>query len=676
LSASDRSVASRPDTALPPAEDGDPQATRNSYFGLISPDVRPQDDLFRHVNGHWLKTVSLPEDRTSSGTLTDLRETTERQLRAILERAAAGEAQEGSDEQKIGDLYASLLDEQLSERLGSTPLRSSLQHIAGIDSIRSLARTLGHMQRNGVTGAFRIYVSADARNSDRNVLYLAQAGLGLPDEFYYRDEGAAAIRAGYVAHLEKMLRLAGLADPRQAAARVFALEARLAAAHWDRVSTRDVVRGYTPVERSELNQLAPRFDWAEWLAGLDAPASALSRVIVRQPGFLRALSDALGEFDLADWRDWLAWRLIRTTAPLLNQEFTETSFAFYGTLLTGVPEQRPRWKRGIQIVQNSLGEALGRLYVAEHFPPRSKELILDLVANLIQAQSNNIEELPWMGPETKERALNKLGSFTAKIGYPDRWCDFSTVRIRRDDLVGNVQRADSAEIGRYLAKIGQPIDRDEWFVTPQTVNASYMASTNQIVIPAAILQQPFFHPENDPAVNYGAIGAVIGHEICHGFDDQGSRYDGHGNLTDWWTESDRASFEERNKALIAQFNALAPEQTPGQHVNGELTAGENIGDLGGLRVAYRAYLHSLGNTEPPVIEGLTGPQRFFMSWARIWRGKAHDEEMARRLVVDPHSPGEFRCNAILRNLDEFHRAFNTQPGDDLWLPPGDRVRIW
>jgi putative endopeptidase len=477
----------------------------SGYFGWVSPDVRPQDDLFRHVNGRWLETTSLPEDRTSSGSLTDLRETTERQLLVILERACTGGAAEGSDERKIGDLFASFMNEDLSESLGGTPLWADLRRIADIDSTRSLARELGRLQRYGIPGGFRIHVGTDARDSGRNALYLAQAGLGFPDESYYRSENAAAIRAEYPAHVRTMLRLAGLLDPRRTADQIVALEVRLAAAHWDRVRTRDVVRGYTPVTRRELEELAPGFDWAEWLAGLGAPDSALDAAIVRQPSFLRAFSDALGELDLADWRGWLSWQLIRSTAPLLSREFAEASFAFYGTLLTGVPRQRPRWKRGIQVVQDSLGEVLGRLYVAEHFPPESKELILSLVANLIQAQRKNIETLSWMGPETREQALAKLDRFTAKIGYPDRWRDFSAVRIRRDDLVGNIHRADSAEIGRKLAMIGQPVDRGEWFVTPQTVNASYVAGMNQVVFPAAILQQPFFHPDNDPAINSGPL---------------------------------------------------------------------------------------------------------------------------------------------------------------------------
>lgn len=648
-------------------------------------DVRPQDDLFRYLNGRWLDAVPIPEDRASSGTLLDLQDAAERQLREIAERAAASGAAEGTDEQKIGDLYASFLDEELAERLGMTPVRAGLDQIAEIDSLSSLAYVLGRLQRQGVSGAFRIYVTTDARQSDRYVLYLTQSGLGLPDESYYREERFAAIRVSYRTHLETMLRLANLADaggPEGTAAasalagRIIALETRIAAAHWDRVSVRDVVRSYTLVERPGLEGLAPRFDWDAWLDGLGAPASALSEVVVRQPDLLRALSPALDEVPLADWRAWLAWRLLRATAPLLSEAFAAEHFAFYGTTLTGVPRQRERWKRGLAVVEDALGEALGRLYVAEHFPARSKELVLNLVASLVEAHRHNVEALDWMSPQTKARALDKLAAFVSKIGYPDRWRDYSSLRIRRDDLAGNIRRAEEYEVDRQLAKLGGPVDRGEWLMTPQTVNAYYNPGMNEITFPAAILQPPMFSPDVDPAVNYGAIGAVIGHEIGHGFDDQGSKYDGAGNLVDWWTTTDRAAFDERAAALIAQFNALTVAEAPGHHVNGALTVGENIGDLGGLAMSYRAYLLSLGDAEPPVIDGLTGAQRFFMSWARVWRGKVREAEMIRRLATDPHSPRELRCNAIVRNLDEFAEAFGLRPDDGLWLDPVARVRIW
>jgi putative endopeptidase len=562
------------------------------------PDVRPQDDLFRHVNGRWLDEVPIPEDRATCGTLRDLR--------------------------KIGDLYASFLDEGQAERLGITPLRPDLDRIARIGSVSSLAHVLGRLQLQGMSGAFSIYVIPDARDSDRYLLHVTQSGLGLPDESYYRAERFAAVRASYRAHMEAMLRLAnaagladpadsaGLADPEDAAGRIIALETRIASWHWDRARARDVVRGYTLVGRAGLDVLAPCFDWDAWLDGLGAPASALSEVVVRQPGFLRSLSAALqeaasGETTLADWRSWLSWRLLRATSPLLSRAFAGESFAFYETALAGVPRRPERWKHGLRVVETALGEALSRLYVAEHFPPRSRELVLELVARLVEAHRRGIEALDWMSPETKARALGKLAAFAPKIGYPDRWRDYSAAAIRRGDLVGNVRRAHAAELGRQLARIGGPVDRGEWLMTPQTVNASYHPGMNQIFFPAAILQPPLFSPEADPAVNYGAIGAVIGHEIGHGFDDQGSKYDGAGNLADWWTEADRAAFDERGAALIAQFDALESAQAPGQHVNGTLTVGENIGDLGGLTMAYRAYLLSLGGAEPPVIDGLTGP---------------------------------------------------------------------
>ena len=564
------------------------------------PDLRPQDDLFRHVNGRWLDEVPIPGDRASSGTLLDLRDAAELRLREIAERAAGGAAPAGSDERKVGDLYASFLDEGLADRLGLAPVRPDLDRIARIGSVSALARVLGRLQRTGVAGAFRISVRPDAGQSDRYLLHLSQGGLGLPDESCYRAESFAALRVSYRAHLERMLRLADLADPAGTASRIVALETRMASWHWDRVRARDAVRGYTLADRAGLADLAPGFDWAAWLDGLGAPAAALSEVVVRQPGFLSAFSSALreaarDEAALADWRCWLAWRLLRVMAPLLSNDFSAEKFAFYQAELAGVRQQPERWKRGLRVVESALGHALGRLYVAGHFSPQARERAAGLVAGLVEAHRRGIEALDWMSPPTRARALGKLAAFTAQIGYPDHeggrgggWGDYGSVLIRRDDLAGNVRRAHAAELGRQLGQIGGPVDRDEWRMTPQTVNASYHPEMNQITFPAAILQPPLFSPQADPAVNYGAIGAVIGHEICHGFDDQGSRYDGAGNLADWWAESDRAAFDQRAAALIAQFDALSPAQAPARRVNGALTVGENLGDLGGLIAAYRA----------------------------------------------------------------------------------------
>jgi putative endopeptidase len=652
------------------------------------PGVRPQDDLFRHVNGRWLDEVPIPPDRATCGTLRDLQDTVEQQLRDIAERAAAGPAADGSDERKIGDLYASFLNVELAERLGLAPVRPDLDAIARAGSVTSLARVLGRLQRAGVPGVLQVSVGPDARRPDRYLLHLGQGGLGLPDESYYRAESFAAVRMSYREHLARVLGLAELADPGGVADRIIALETRIASWHRDRVRARDVVQGYTLASRAGLGELAPGFPWDAWLDGLGAPAPALAEVVIRQPEFLHALSAAFEEAArspaaLADWRSWLAWRVLRAMSPLLSRDFAAENFAFYQGTLAGVGQQPERWKRGLRVVESAFGQALGRIYVARHFPPQSRDQVLELVAGLVEAHRRGIEALEWMSPPTKERALGKLAAFTSKIGYPDREGgrgggrgDYGPVQIRRDDLAGNVRRANAAEMERQFGKLGGPVDRSEWLMTPQTVNALYDRGLNQITFPAAILQPPLFSPDADPAVNYGAIGAVIGHELCHGFDDQGSRYDGAGNLAEWWTESDRAAYDERTAALIAQFGALAPAQAPARRVNGALTLGENIGDLGGLIVAYRAYLLSLDGREPPVIGGLTGPQRFFLSWARIWRGKVREAEAIRRLANDPHSPRELRCNAIARNLDEFHQAFGVQPGDGMWLAPAERVRIW
>ncbi|NHC43771.1 M13 family metallopeptidase [Motilibacter aurantiacus] len=642
----------------------------------LVPSVRPQDDLFRHVNGKWLDEAEIPADRAFDGVFYHLRDAAEESLRAILEAAAASDAPAGSEQRKIGDLYASFLDAERAERLGAGPIAGDLARSLALPDRAALVRTLGELARGGVMGPFVMWVNTDARQSDRYVLYVGQAGLGLPDESYYRDDKFAEIREAYVLHVTRMLELAGVPDPKAAAQRVYELEARLAGSHWDRVSNRDAEKTYNKVDRAGLAALTPGFDWAAWADALGAPASLLDEVIVRQPSYLTSLAAALDEVPLEVWREWLAWRVVRAAAPYLSSAFSEESFAFYGTTLTGAPEERARWKRAVSFVEGAMGEAVGKLYVAEHFPPAAKSVMQGLVANLVEAYRQDITTLDWMSPETKARALDKLERFTPKIGYPDKWRDYSSLEVDREDLVGNLRRAEAYELERDLAKVGSPIDRTEWFMTPQTVNAYYNPGMNEIVFPAAILQPPFFDMEADDAVNYGAIGAVIGHEIGHGFDDQGSKYDGDGNLNDWWTDADRAAFEERTAKLIAQYDEFEPAQTPGHKVNGSLTVGENIGDLGGVTIAYKAYLLSLDGAEPPVLEGMTGHQRFFCSWAQAWRSKGRDAEVLRRLAIDPHSPGEFRCNGVVRNLEEFHAAFAVQPGDGLWLEPEERVRIW
>ncbi|HEX7993052.1 MAG TPA: M13-type metalloendopeptidase, partial [Streptosporangiaceae bacterium] len=417
-------------------------------------------------------------------------------------------------------------------------------------------------------------------------------------------------------------------------------------------------------------------DLRGWLAALDPPAGAFDEVVLRQPSFSSGLASLLTDEQVPAGRDWLCWQVISGAAGYLSEAFVNEDFDFYGRTLSGTPELRERWKRGVSLVERAMGEAAGRAYVARHFQAGARDRMDVLVANLLEAYRQSIEKLEWMGPDTRRRALDKLEKFTPKIGYPVKWRDYSSMRIDPTDLMANVRAAYAFEFQRQLNKIGKAIDRDEWLMTPQTVNAYYNPGMNEIVFPAAILQDPFFDPERDDAANYGAIGAVIGHEIGHGFDDQGSKYDGDGKLTDWWTAADREAFETRTGSLIAQYNALAPKQTPDQHVNGALTSGENIGDLGGLGIAWKAYQVSLNGEEAPVIDGLTGAQRFFMSWARAWQQKARDEEVVRLLAIDPHSPNEFRCNQIVRNLDEYYAAFDVGAADELWLEPAERVRIW
>ncbi len=641
-------------------------------------DVRPQDDLFRHVNGTWLAEAEIPDDRATDGAFHRLRDLSEQHLRVLLDRLAEEDHEPGSEAQKVGDLYADFMDEERVEALDGEPIAPDLEAVDAVSSTSELCHLLGVLGRSGVSGPFEVAVFADARRSDRYALYLGQGGLGLPDEAYYREDAFAEVREAYQAHVAALLALTGLDDEEaaDAAARVMALETRLAADHWDQVADRDAEKTYNPHDRAALEALTPAVDWSAWLDGIGARPDLLDAVVVREPEALAGMSQALAEVPLDDWKAWLRWQVVHDAAPALSRRFAEESFAFYGRTLTGAPELRARWKRGVGAVEAALGEAMGKLYVAEHFPPEAKDQMRELVDNLIEAYRRSIGDLPWMTDETRARALEKLEQFTPKVGYPDRWRDYSRLQITRGDLVGNLRRAAAFETDRQLGRVGDEVDRDEWFMSPQTVNAYYNPLMNEIVFPAAILQPPFFSPDADPAVNYGAIGAVIGHEIGHGFDDQGSRYDGAGNLNDWWTDADRSAFEERTAALIAQYDALEPGQAPGHHVNGAFTVGENIGDLGGLTIAHAAYCIALDGEEPPVVDGLDGHQRFFWAWAQAWRTKSRDAEVVRLLAIDPHSPPEFRCNAVVRNLDGFHRAFEVTPDDDLWLDPEERVAIW
>jgi putative endopeptidase len=638
----------------------------------LDPGIRPQDDLFRHVNGRWLERTEIPADRARDGAFRVLAEEAENAVREIVEEAAS--APEGSEERKFGGLYASFMDADRAEQLGPEPISETLAEARAVSSIPELLETLGRLERLGIGGPFRLFVGTDPGNPERYLVSFEQGAISLPDESYYREERFAGVREAFPGHVQRMFELAGLPDAERAAGRVLALETAVAKHHWDRVANRDREKTYNL--RTWAGVLAEGPDLRGWLAALAPPMGAFDEVVLRQPSFSAGLVSLLTDEHLPAWRDWLCWRVIHTAAGYLSEAFVQEDFDFYGRTLSGTPELRERWKRGVSLVERAMGEAAGRAYVARHFPPGARERMDVLVANLVEAYRQSIEKLEWMGPDTRRRALDKLGKFTPKIGYPVRWRDYSSLMIDPADLMANVRAARAFEFHRQLNKIGTPVDRDEWFMTPQTVNAYYNAGMNEIVFPAAILQDPFFDPDRDEAANYGAIGAVIGHEIGHGFDDQGSKFDGDGRLTDWWSAADRQAFDTRTQSLIEQYNGLAPRQIPDQHVNGALTIGENIGDLGGLGIAWKAYLVSLNGEEAPVIDGLTGAQRFFLSWARIWQSKARDEEAIRLLAADPHSPGEFRCNQIVRNLDEFYTAFGVGATDELWLEPAARVSIW
>jgi putative endopeptidase len=652
-------------------------STRPAHSGLdlrwVDPATRAQDDLYGHVNGRWLRTHEIPEDRSQDGAFRALRDRAEENVRAIVEGAAA---LPGDDARKIAGLYTSFMDVARVEAAGIAPLRPLLDEIAAAGDRAALAAVLGRRQREGRTSLFGAFVSTDAKDSSRYLVHLSQSGLGLPDESYYREDGYAGIRKAYVEHLARLAELVGLPDPARLADTVMELETALAAVSWDRVTNRDAEKTYTLMTLAALRERAPEFDWDPWLAALGAPAGAFDEVVVRQPGFVTAAAQLWAQRPLEQWRAWLAIRTASACADYLDGAVVEEDFAFYGRTLSGTPQLRERWKRGVSIVEDALGEAVGRLYVQRHFPAASKERMVDLVANLVEAYRRSIGELDWMSPATRERALEKLARFTPKIGYPDSWKDYSTLEVRADDLLGNVLRAGAWSTDFQLAKIGRPVDRSEWFMTPQTVNAYYHPRLNEIVFPAAILQPPFFDPDADDAANYGGIGAVIGHEIGHGFDDQGSRYDGDGNMTDWWEPADRAEFERRAQALIDQYSALSPAGLPDRTVNGDLTVGENIGDLGGLTIALKAYRIAVGAGEPPVLDGLSGVARVLFGWAQVWRAVTREAEAVRRLAVDPHSPPDLRCNAVVTNLDEFHEAFGVRETDALFTPPEERVRIW
>jgi putative endopeptidase len=643
-------------------------------FSSFDDGIRIQDDLFRHVNGSWLNKTEIPADKPVTGAFMELRDQAEAAVRDIITTLEGGEP--GSDEARIADLYASFMDEEAVEKAGAGPILPLLASVDAVQTVPDLTRLVGGFARQAVAGLVALQAEPDPGDPNRYVMFAGQGGLGLPDEEYYRLEEYAEIRAHYVQHVAASFALAGIEDSEAQAQQVFDLETVIAAAHWDKVKCRDLRLMYNLMTIDEFIASCPGLHWREFLAGGDIAESKMAELVAMQPSFFADLSALLTDDRLPAWRAWARWKVINSLSPYLSTPFVNENFRFYGTVLSGTPELRERWKRGVALVEGSVGEAVGKIYVDRHFSTTAKERMDQLVGNLIEAYRRSITDLDWMTEETKESALAKLAKFRSHIGYPTKWRDYSSLVITRDDLIGNVMRVADFEVNRALNKIGEPIDREEWLMTPQTVNAYYHPLKNEIVFPAAILQPPFFNEYADDAVNYGGIGAVVGHEIGHGFDDQGSTCDGDGMLRNWWTDKDREAFEERTKALIDQYNVLEPAQVPGHKVNGQLTIGENIGDLGGLSIAYKAYQIAHDDQPEPELDGYTPEQRLFLSWAAVWQAKVRTEMLLQRLATDPHSPAEFRCNQIVRNLPEFYAAFDVGDSDALWLDEDQRVKIW
>ncbi|MGE0114701.1 MAG: M13 family metallopeptidase [Steroidobacteraceae bacterium] len=657
-------------------------ATSSSVSGLemryVDPSVRPQDDLYRYINGRWLDSVAIPSDKARYGAFNELADATETQLRSIVDELLQAQVPlDNSEAQKIRDLYASFMDEARLEILGLQPLQAELQAIDKLDSPAALAAHMAHLVQIGVNVPLVPYVHQDNRDSTRYAVDLYQAGLGLPDRDYYLQDGEEGaykkIRAAYREHITVMLQLARQPHAVADAQKIVRLETALAKAQWDKVINRDPIKTYNKYPLDQLRKLAPDFDWLLFMqaGGFDGRVEYL---LVSQPSYVTAFGRLLRKESLQTWRQYLKWRVISEFAPYLSKNFVNANFAFAGNILRGIPENRPRWKRGLTVLEAAIGEGLGKLYVARYFPLENKQRMETLVNNLLIAYRQSIDQLQWMSEPTRQAAQEKLARLTVKIGYPRQWRDYSTLRIAPDDLLGNVMRAQQFEYRRQINKLGEPVDRNEWQMTPQTVNAYYNPELNEIVFPAAILQPPFFNAQADDAVNYGGIGAVIGHEISHGFDDQGSQYDGDGNLRDWWTPADHVQFAAKTQALVAQYSAYEP--VPGYKINGALTLGENIADNSGLAIAHKAYVLSLQGRSSPVMEGLSGEQRFFGGWAQVWRNKTRKQEEVRLLATDSHSPDRFRAWGAAVNQPAFYDAFAVKPGDKMYLPPEQRVTIW
>lgn len=636
--------------------------------------VKPGDNFAMYVNGAWMKTAKIPADKSSYGAFDMLYDQSQKDVKAIIEEAAKGNNAEGTDEQKIGDYYASFMDRKGRDAKGITPIQPELKAIDAIASYDDLAAYFGKANRAGVSIPFSVSVLADFKDPTKHTLITWQGGLGLPEREYYlaTDAKMTDIRQKYVAHIEKMFQLTNMPNPAESAAKIMALETALASQQMKKEDTRDIVKLYNAYAVKDLKSLMPDFNWTAMLK--NAGVAQEKKLVVTQVDYTKSLNNLIKNTPIDTWKTYLKWGIINSSAGLLTTALDKQNFEFYGKNLYGTESQQEDWKRAVEMVNGGLGEVVGKVYVKKHFSPEAKERMTQMVKNLLKAYAESIKTLDWMSAATKKEALKKVDNFMIKIGYPDKWRDYSALKIVKNDLYGNATRATEFEYNRNLAKLGKPVDRAEWGMNPQTVNAYYNPSLNEIVFPAAILKPPFFDLNADDAVNYGGIGAVIGHEIGHGFDDQGSAFDGTGTMKNWWTPQDLAAFKKRTSALVEQYNSF--KAFPDLNVNGAFTLGENIGDLGGLSIAIKAYKATLNGKEAPVMDGFTGMQRVFLGWGQVWAEKIREEALRSQIASDPHSPALFRVNGTVRNVPEFYEAFNIKPTDSLYLAPEKRVKIW
>ena len=644
-------------------------------LAAMDKNVSPRTDFYSFANGTWVKNNPVPAAETRWGSFDELREENNRKVRVLIEEVASDKAAvKGSSRQQLRDFYLTAMDTVQLEVQGYKPVMPYLEKVNAISDKTSLIQTSAELQRSGLRGIFRLYVTRDMKKSDQNIIYLSQGGLSLPDRDYYlkSEERFLTIREKYIAHVSKMLGMIGYKDPAGSARQILNLETEMAKASMSRVDMRDEEKTYNPFTWTELQNHAPSVAWKNYFSGLRCPTSY--PIVVNQPEFVKKMSALVDSVPLATWKTYLTWRTLTSAADNLSSSFEKEDFNFYSTVLNGQQEMKPRWHRTVSAANGTLGEIVGELYIKKYFSEQAKQRVESMVKNILTVYQSRIRELDWMSPETKQKALVKLAAFRTKLAFPDKWKDYSKIEITRDSYLANSIRAAEFTFDDMISDLGKPVDRDEWQMTPQTVNAYYDPTLNEICFPAAIMQPPFFYADGDDAVNYGAIGAVIGHEITHGFDDQGSKYDETGNLKDWWTEADRKAFDARAKLLVDQYSKF--EALPGVFVNGELTLGENIADLGGLSVAFQAYMLSLKDKEKVVMEGLTPEQRFFLGYAQLWKGNIKDEALHQRIMTDPHSPGKYRVTGVVTNLPEFYSAFDVKQGDAMHRSESKRARIW